>query len=129
MHVMNDVHGVDVNAGQPLHHSFELVDDIIEIQIFTLDGLARRAHLFAGQFIPTAVDGVKQALGQIGARAKELHLFAHQHWRNTTRDRSIISPRACALLRRFRIALNSYRSPPSMRTSGNPQAAVANTRS
>ena len=36
MHVVNDVHGIDVHACEPVHHLLELIDYFVEIQVFAL---------------------------------------------------------------------------------------------
>ena len=36
VHVVNDVHGIDVDAGKPVHHLFELVDNIVEVEVLAL---------------------------------------------------------------------------------------------
>ena len=51
VHVVDDVHGVDVDAGEPVHHLFELVEHIIEVEVLALDGADLRADLLAGDFV------------------------------------------------------------------------------
>ena len=80
MHVVDDVHGADICARQPVHDLLEPLDDIVEVQIISLDGLRRGRNLLARDFVAAAVDCVKQGLGEIGAGAEELHLLAHCHW-------------------------------------------------
>ena len=36
VHVVDDVHGVDVHAGQPLHHPLELAGHVLEIEVLAL---------------------------------------------------------------------------------------------
>src|SRR5689334_11213329 len=94
MHVVDDVHGVDVNAGEPIHHLLELPDDVVEFEVLPFYRFRLRSNLFPRNLIPSSIDRVKQTFGEIGASAKELHLFAHQHWRNTTCDGAVVTPRA-----------------------------------
>src|SRR5262245_46069880 len=50
-------------------------------------------NLLAAELISAAIDRIQQTLREVCARTKELHLLANAHRRNTTRNRSIISPR------------------------------------
>ena len=79
MHVVDDVHRVDVNTGEPLHHALELRQHVVEIEVFALDCAVLRTYLFACDFVAAAVDRIEKALGEVRARPEELHLFAHQH--------------------------------------------------
>ena len=76
VHILDEVQDVDVEAGQPVHHHIVLFHDLVVVQVLAGDGSVGRAHLFAQLFVHTAVDGVEQALGQVGAGAEELHLLA-----------------------------------------------------
>ena len=93
VHVVDDVHGVHVHARQPVHHLVEALDHLVEVEVLPLDRLRGGADLLAAHLVAAAVDGVEQALGQIGARAEELHLLAHQHRRHATGDRAVVAPR------------------------------------
>ena len=79
MHVVDDVKGIDINAGQPLHHIHILLHDLIIVEVLGGDGTVLGADLMAVHLIHAAVDGVQQALGQVGAGAEELHLLADTH--------------------------------------------------
>ena len=79
VHVVDDVEGIDINAGQPLHHIHILLHDLIIVEVLGGDGTVLRADLMAVHLIHAAVDGVQQALGQVGAGAEELHLLADTH--------------------------------------------------
>src|SRR5262249_53212532 len=92
VHKVDDVHRVDVYSGEPVHHVVEPVHDIVEVKVLTLNGGTRGTDLFAGDFVPAAVDSVKQALGQVGPGTKELHLFADEHWRHAAGDGPVVSP-------------------------------------
>ncbi len=93
VHVVNDVHGVHVHARQPVHHLVEALDHLVEVEVVALDRLGGGADLLAARLVAAAVDGVEQTLGQVGARAEELHLLAHQHRRHATGDRAVVAPR------------------------------------
>jgi hypothetical protein len=93
VHVMDDVHRIHIHLGQPFHHPLELAGDIVKVEIVALDRFNLWPDLLAGEFVAPAVDGVKEALGEVRARAEKLHLFAHEHWRNATGDRAIVTPR------------------------------------
>src|SRR5262249_45495477 len=54
-----------------------------------------------------SVDRVKQALGEIGARAEELHLLSHEHGRNAARNRAVVAP--CAAHERIALELQRAR--------------------
>ena len=73
--VMDDVQGVDIYLGQPFHHILVLVHHVVKIQILGGHRTVFRAYLLSADFIHTAVDGVEQALGQVGSGAKELHFL------------------------------------------------------
>ena len=33
VHVVDDVHGIDVDAGEPVHHLLELVEHVVEVEV------------------------------------------------------------------------------------------------
>src|SRR3954469_5946667 len=94
VHVMNNVHGIDIDSGKPIHHAFKPADNVIKIEVFSLHSAACGSDLFATDFVPAAVDRIEETLGNVGAGAEELHLFSHCHWRYTTGDGSVIAPGA-----------------------------------
>ena len=75
MHIVDDVHGIDINVGEPVHHTFEIVDNIVKVKVFSLDRSPGRSDLVASDFIPATVDCIKQAFGEIRTGAEKLHLF------------------------------------------------------
>ena len=79
VHVVDDVHRSDVNAGEPLHRRFEAVEDVVELEVIPLHRLRDRRDLLARHLVAAAVDCIEQAFGEVGASAEELHLLAHQH--------------------------------------------------
>ena len=80
MHVVDDVHRVDVHFGEPIHHFLEPVEHVIEIQVIALHRAVPGPNLIAGYFVAATIDCIEKTLGKVGARAEELHLLAHQHW-------------------------------------------------
>ena len=42
VHVVDDVHGVDVDAGQPVHHRLEASQHVVEVEVVALHRLAGR---------------------------------------------------------------------------------------
>ena len=94
VHVVDDVHGVDVHARQPVHHPLELLAHVVELEVVTLDRRCRRRDLVAADLVAPAVDRIQQALRQVGARAEELHLLADQHRGDTAGDRAVVAPGA-----------------------------------
>src|SRR4051812_45552430 len=103
MHVMDDIHGVDVNAGQPVHHLHEPVEHVVEVQVLSFNGSESRADLRARDLVPPSIDCVQKTLRKIGSRAEELHLFAKQHWGNTARYGAVIPPSAAHDLVAFKL--------------------------
>jgi hypothetical protein len=45
VHVMNGVHGVDVDSGEPVHHLFELAADVVKVEVVAFYRLEGRAYL------------------------------------------------------------------------------------
>ena len=91
VHVVNDVEGVDVDLGQPLHHVAVLGHDVVVVEVVALDRTELRADLLAGLLVAAAVDGVEEALGEVGAGAEELHLLADAHGGHAARDRVVVA--------------------------------------
>src|SRR5262245_57914412 len=89
---MDDVHRIDIHTCQPVHHSFELAEHIIEIKIVALNCCVSRPNLFAGNLVAAAVNCIEKTLRKVRASAEELHLLAHEHWGYAARDGSIVSP-------------------------------------
>ena len=91
MVVMDNVQGVHVNLRQPLHHILVPVHYLVVIQILGGDGAELGAHLLAADLVHAAVDGVEQALGQVGSGAEELHFLAYPHTGNAAGDGVIVA--------------------------------------
>src|SRR5207253_4642484 len=78
----------------PVHHLFEAFDDVVKFEIVAFDGAESRADLVAADLVTATVDGIQEALGEIGASAEELHLLAYQHRRDAAGNRAIVAPGA-----------------------------------
>ena len=79
MHVVDDVERVAVNACQPLHHLIELLHNLFVVEVFAGNGREEGRNLLAVHFVDATVDGIEQALRQVGTRAEELHLLTDAH--------------------------------------------------
>ncbi len=90
MHVVDNVQAVDIHACQPFHHIPVPVHDLIKLQILGGNRPVLRSHLSAADLVHPAVDGVKQALGQIGPGPEKLHFLAHPHGRHTAGNGIVI---------------------------------------
>src|SRR6202012_5128852 len=74
VHVVDDVHRVHVNPGEPFHHRLEPAEDVVKIQVVAHDASKGGSHLFSGEFIPASVDCVQQTLGHVRPGPEKLHL-------------------------------------------------------
>src|SRR5574344_1073396 len=92
VHIVNQVQCLDIYRSQPLHHIHEFRHEFIVSHHITLDWLISRTTLFTGLGIHTTVDGIQQALGEIGTRTEELHLLTCLRSTHTAADGVIISP-------------------------------------
>ena len=93
MHVVDAVEGVHVGAGKPVHESVKLLQDVLVHQHVPGNSVRGRGNLNTRDFILATIDGVEEGLRQVDARAKELHLLADLHGRNTAGNPSVIAPR------------------------------------
>ena len=91
VHVVNDVQCIDIDLSQPFHHITETFHDFIIVQIFCSDGAEFRSHLFFGDFVHAAVDGIEQTFRQVCPGAEELHFFAQAHRGYTAGNGIIVS--------------------------------------
>ena len=91
MHVVDDVERVDIHAGKPLDHVLVLGHHVVEVQGVALDRAELRADLLLGDLVHAAVERVEEALGQVGAGAKELHLLAHAHGGHAAGDGVVVT--------------------------------------
>ena len=94
VHVVDDVHGVDVDVGEPVHHPLVSAEHVVELQELALHRLGRGPDLFAGDLIASAVDRVEQAFREVGPGAEELHLLADHHRRHAAGDGPVVAPGA-----------------------------------
>ena len=92
VHVMDAVHRVHIGARQPLHHAIELLEHLVIVEHVAGDGRRRRRDLIAGDLVAAAIDRVEQGLGEIHARAEELHLLAELHRRDAAGDAVVVAP-------------------------------------
>ena len=76
VHILDEVQHVDVQAGQPVQHLDVLGQHFVVVQVLAGDGRIVGAALLVVLLVHAAVDGVQQALGQVGAGAEELDLLA-----------------------------------------------------
>src|SRR5829696_2881955 len=123
VHVVDGVQRIHINAGQPLHYLFKLLQDFIEGKVITLNSSVSRRHLFSSDFISASVDRIQKTLREICSCSEKLHLFADQHWRYTTRDSSVISPRTTHDLVAFKLnraGVNSHLGGKTSEAFGQP---------
>ena len=92
MHILDEVQHVDVQAGQPVQHLDILGQDLVIVQVLAGDGGVVGAALLMALLVHAAVDGVQQALCQVGAGTKELHLLAGLGGRHAAADGVIVAP-------------------------------------
>src|SRR5699024_4624907 len=92
VHILDQVQHVDVEAGQPVQHLDVLGQHLVVGQVLAGDGGVVRANLLVVLLVYAAVDGVQQALGQVGARAEELHLLAGLGGGHAAADGVIVAP-------------------------------------
>ena len=98
VHVLDEVEDVDVELGQPVHHQVELVHDLVVVEVLAGDGgiLGANLHVVAllvhELLVLAAVDGVVQALGEVGAGAEELHLLAGLGGGHAAADAVVVAP-------------------------------------
>src|SRR5262245_36197714 len=94
MHVVNDVHSVDIDIGKPVHHLFVFLDHVIKSEHFAIDPTHGWTHLIPTDLVPASINGVEQTLGQVGSSAEKLHLLSHQHRGHTTGNGPVVAPSA-----------------------------------
>ena len=82
---------VAVNTCQPLHHLIELLHHLFVVEVFAGDGREEGRNLLAVHFVDTTVDGIEQALRQVGTRAEELHLLTDAHGRHAASDTVVVA--------------------------------------
>ncbi len=92
VHVVDAVHRMHVGSREPLHGRVELREDLVIIEYLARDWSRCRCDLLSAYLVPPTIDGVEHRLGEIHARAEELHLLAEAHGRDTTGDRVIVTP-------------------------------------
>ena len=91
VHVVDDVHGVDVGLGQPGAVEVDALHQLVVVQVLLGPHGHFGAHLVALQLVPAAVDGQQHQLGQIGTGAEELHILANAHGGNAAGDGVVVA--------------------------------------
>jgi hypothetical protein len=91
VHVVDGVEAADVDRREPAHHVVELGDHVVVVEDVALHGPEPRAHLRALDLVDPSVDGVEQALRQVGTGAEELHLLADAHRAHAARDAVVVA--------------------------------------
>ena len=92
VHILDQVQHIDVQASQPVQHLDILGQHLVVVQVLAGDGGIVGAALLVALLVHTAVDGVQQALGQVGAGTEELHLLAGLGGRHAAADGVVIAP-------------------------------------
>ncbi len=92
VHVLDEVEGVDVDASEPVHHEIEFVEDLIIIEVFGGNGGVFGADLLEALLVFATVYGVKEALGEVGPGAEELHFLAGLSRGDAAADGIVIGP-------------------------------------
>ncbi len=92
VHILDQVQHIDVQASQPVQHLDILGQHLVVVQVLAGDGGVVGAALLVALLVHTAVDGVQQALGQVGAGTEELHLLAGLGGRHAAADGVIVAP-------------------------------------
>ena len=91
MHIVNDIHRIDIKAGEPFHILVQSFLYRTVIESIALNYRHLRPYVQAAGIIYTAVQRQQQQLGEITARAEELHLLTYLHCRNTAGYRVIVA--------------------------------------
>ena len=94
VHEVDEVQRVDVEPGEPVHHRVVGLQHLLVVEHVARDRAELRTHLRVRLLVHAAVDGVQEALREIGARAEELHLLAGVRRRDAAADRVVIAPDA-----------------------------------
>src|SRR5262249_15884950 len=63
MHVVDDVHGIYVDTGKPVHHRLEFVDHSIKVKELSLCRTNCGPYLLAADLVPASVNGIEKTLG------------------------------------------------------------------
>ena len=92
VHVVDQVQGVDIQAGQPVQHTDVGGLDLVPGQVFAGDGTVGRGYLLAALLVDAAVDGIQQRLEQVRAGAEELDLLAGLGGGDAAADAVVVAP-------------------------------------
>ena len=91
MHIVNDVHGVDVQSAKPGKIDREAAGDFGIVEGFTFYGIHLRADAHFAHIVIAAVNRKQQKFSKVAARAEELHLFADLHRGNAAGNGVIVA--------------------------------------
>ena len=92
VHIVDDVQGLHVDTGEPVHHVHEARHELVVCQHVALDRTELRTALLTGLGVYTAGDSVCETLCEIGASTEELHLLACLSCADTTADAVVVAP-------------------------------------
>ena len=90
VHVVDDVHGLVVDAGDLLEHHLVVAHHLLEAQRTLRQRRNALDHQRAGVLAATFVNGQQQGLGQVGAGAEELDLAADVLERDAAGDAVVV---------------------------------------
>ena len=90
VHVVDDVDGVHVELRHVGEHLFVVAQHLGVVQHLVLIQGDVGHHPDALLLVHAAVDGVQQALGQVGPGAEKLHLLAHRHGGHAAGDAIVV---------------------------------------
>eukprot|EP00123_Amoebidium_parasiticum_P011590 comp20802_c0_seq2/m.27381 comp20802_c0_seq2/g.27381 ORF comp20802_c0_seq2/g.27381 comp20802_c0_seq2/m.27381 type:complete len:542 (+) comp20802_c0_seq2:380-2005(+) len=83
VHVVDAVHGVDVQLRHPIHSRVVVLHHLVVLERAVGGCNELGPNLLAGNLVLAAVHRVKKKLGKVAACTKELHLLAHSHTGDT----------------------------------------------
>ena len=91
VHIVNDVHGVDVQSAKPGKIDREAAGDFGIVEGFTFYGIHLRADAHFAHIVIAAVNRKQQKFSEVAACAEELHLFADLHRGNAAGNGVIVA--------------------------------------
>ena len=92
VHVVDQVEGVHVETGQPIHHLVKAFHHFVVVEVFGSDRAQFGAHLHECLFVNAAINSVEHALCQIGTSTEKLHFLTGFRSRYAAADGVIITP-------------------------------------
>ena len=91
MHIVDDVHRVDVQMRYPCDVGVHSLHDLVIVKLVYLHRLHLRSYLHAAGGVVTAVDSDEQKLSEVATSTEELHLFTNLHSGNAASDSIVVS--------------------------------------